>query len=131
MTTTGPDLAGAISSRREELGLSQAEAARRANVARPTWARWESGAARPYDSNYGAIERALEWERGSIRAILAGAQPTPSPPAHDNDAAPPGIDAREWASFDPIDREMIIGAIKIARRRIAKNHSDEGRRATP
>jgi transcriptional regulator with XRE-family HTH domain len=126
MTTTGPDLAGKITARREELGLSKSAAARLAGVSRPAWDAWENGA-KPYDSKYAAIERALEWERGSVRAILAGGAPTPRPP-RDSDAPPPGIDAREWATFDPTDREMILNAVKIARRRVTQNHPDEGTR---
>jgi len=36
-----------IRRRRAELGLSQIEAAARANIAQPSWARFESGAASP------------------------------------------------------------------------------------
>jgi transcriptional regulator with XRE-family HTH domain len=126
MPTTGPDLAGAITARREELGLSKSAAARAAGVSRPAWDAWENGTI-PYDSNWATIERALQWERGSIRAILNGGTPTPRP-STDADAAPAGFDPKEWATWDPIDREMILNAIKIARRRVAKNHPDEGTR---
>lgn len=129
MTTTGPDLAGAIIARREELGLSKSAAARLAGVSRPAWDSWESGTV-PFDSKWASIERALQWERGSIRAILAGGAPTVRPTG-DSQAAPAGFDPTEWASWDPVDREMILNAIKIARRRYAQNHPDEGRRTTP
>lgn len=129
MPTTGPDLAGAITARREELGLPKAAAARAAGVSRPAWDAWETGTI-PYDSNFATIERTLQWERGSVRAVLAGQPPTPYRPSSQPDAPPAGIDPREWERWDPIDKEMVLNAIKIARRRAAETHPNEGQRAS-
>jgi transcriptional regulator with XRE-family HTH domain len=117
MPNTGQDLAGAITTRRVELGLSQSAAARRAGVSRPAWLGWETGS-RPQDSNYATIERTLEWERGTVHALLTGA---PTPPVHNEHSPPPaGIDPKAWARWDPIDREMVLNAIRIADKRAAQ-----------
>jgi transcriptional regulator with XRE-family HTH domain len=125
MPNTGQDLAGAMTARRIELGLSQSAAARSAGVSRPTWAGWEN-TTKPYDSNYAAIERVLQWERGSVSAVLAGHDPT----ARRDEASPSGygIDPDEWARWDPIDREMVLNAIKVARARAAQNPPNERHR---
>jgi transcriptional regulator with XRE-family HTH domain len=123
---TGPDLAGAITARRIELGLSQSEAARRAGVSRPAWIAWENDT-RPQDQNYATIERTLEWERGSITAVLAGREPVARQGERTPPAPPPRISPADWARWDPLDQEMILNALRVARARLARNHPDEGR----
>lgn len=121
-TDTGPDLAGAITARRTELEISVSEAARIADVARPTWDRWEKGFARPSDSNYRAINRVLQWEpRQGVENILAGRDPVGRRNEHSPPDEPPaGINPKLWARWDPIDREMIRNMIIIAEKRARK-----------
>jgi transcriptional regulator with XRE-family HTH domain len=73
-----PTLGTCIRHRREQLRISQAEAARRARVPRSTWIAWEKGIL-PRQVNYGRIEGVLEWQAGSIAAVIAGLPPVPIP----------------------------------------------------
>jgi hypothetical protein len=72
---TSRDLAARITARRRELGLAPVDAARLAGVTRQAWAAWEKDTV-PSDKNWGAIERALGWERGSVNRIVSGGDPT-------------------------------------------------------
>lgn len=82
-----------VVARRTELRISQSEAARRAGVGRMSWWEWEKGRRQPYDYNFSGIETALEWDAGSVRAILAGREPTIKPAE-----APkgPAVGSDEW-----------------------------------
>lgn len=64
------------------------------------------------------LERTFEWTDRSVDAILAGGNPIR---ARDEHGPPPGlgIDPREWAKWDPIDREMVVNAVRAARQRAA------------
>lgn len=73
-----------IKTRRLDLGLSQAAAARACRtptrvegVHRQTWRAWERGEATPEEFNFVGIEAALKWKPGSVKAILGGGKPTP------------------------------------------------------
>jgi len=77
---TDTDLARAIRETRTTLGLSQAAAAREAEVNRGTWKGWELGTRRPYDYNHPTIERTLRWPKGTVDALIAGPQGPPSHP---------------------------------------------------
>lgn len=84
----------------------------------------------------------MDWERGSIEAILAGEEPTPLRREH----SPPddveamldelGIDRRKWRRVDQLTRENLITAYRIARERrerasaeaAVQNHPSEGTR---
>jgi hypothetical protein len=71
-------LARMIRDRRlKDLKISVRTAATRAGIDRGTWASAESGERRTAEVNLAGIEEALEWEPGSIDAILAGGEPTP------------------------------------------------------
>jgi hypothetical protein len=72
---TSRDLAERITARRRELSLAPVDAARLAGVTRQAWSAWEKDTI-PSDKNWGAIERALQWERGSIHRIVSGGEPT-------------------------------------------------------
>lgn len=72
-----PTLGSCLSHRRRQLGLTQAEAALRADVARRTWFQWEKGVTIPNVANWPLIDDACEWERGSVAAVLGGGAPTP------------------------------------------------------
>jgi transcriptional regulator with XRE-family HTH domain len=75
MVTARKGLSTAIGDRRRELGLSKAAVVRRADVSRPAWDDWETGARVPQDANYRKIEKALEWPRGTVAAYIAGEEP--------------------------------------------------------
>src|SRR4051794_1358785 len=80
-----------VLARRQELGLSLREAARRAGIMRPTWTGMEHGSRRTAAYNFAAIERALDWRPGSIEAVLAGGQPhTSRSPTSSTEASAPG-----------------------------------------
>jgi hypothetical protein len=63
--------------RRRERQLSVSAAARAAQISRGTWIALESGTRETEDYNYAGIERALQWQPGSIDDILDGGDPTP------------------------------------------------------
>lgn len=70
--------------RRRDLRLSKEEAARRGGMSVKTWTSVEDG--RPVrDTTYVGIEDALEWERGSVHAVLDGSDPTPLEPVEDEE----------------------------------------------
>ena len=109
MAQNGKNFATHVKRQRVALGLSPAEAAARVGVSRQAWSGWERGTV-PTDKNWAAIERALEWAKESVAAVLDGGEPTPlardhAPPTLP--AFPPGvtIDAKTWASWDELDRE--------------------------
>jgi hypothetical protein len=68
-------LAKQVRDRRLQLGMSVRSAADGARVARGTWTSLEEGIRRTADNNYAGIEAVLQWEPGSIAAILAGGDP--------------------------------------------------------
>lgn len=79
-TQVGRDwLAETARKRRQDLRLSKEEAARRGGMSVKTWTNVEDG--RPVrDTTYVGIEDSLEWERGSVAAILDGGDPVPLEP---------------------------------------------------
>lgn len=70
--------------RRRDLRLSKEEAARRGGMSVKTWTSVEEGRA-VRDTTYVGIEDALEWERGSVGAVLDGSDPTPLEPVQDEE----------------------------------------------
>lgn len=74
-------LGGRIKARRLQLGLSVAEAARRAGVDRKTWSAWEKDASIPDDRNHRLIDEFCEWGAGSAQAVLDGRPPRLRRPA--------------------------------------------------
>lgn len=87
-----------LAGRRQELRLSQSVAARLAGVkSRMTWWEWEKGRRHPYDYNYPGIETAMQWEPGSVQAILDGGAPTPLPAVETPAVNPARIAVRELA----------------------------------
>lgn len=72
-------LAEVVGARRRELRLSKEEAARRGSMSVKTWTSVEEG--RPVrDTTHVGVEEALEWERGSVSAVLDGGDPILLPP---------------------------------------------------
>lgn len=116
VSPVAPTLGTHIQTRRTALTISQARAARIAHVSRTTWRSWEEGAT-PEDYNFPKIELVCQWEAGSVKAILEGRAPTPlrpQPAASDIPAPPLGYDLERWRQLDPVDREMVLAAIRIA-----------------
>lgn len=81
MPTDGPDLrrrlADLMDDRRIELDLTWEEVARRAGVAGLTLRRVRSGESTLSRRTAAKIDRALEWQPGSVEGILAGGEPIP------------------------------------------------------
>lgn len=69
-------LAEYVERRIAELALEYAEVCRRAGISDETLANIRKGAS-ARASTYRKLEQALQWEQGSIAAILAGREPTP------------------------------------------------------
>lgn len=87
-------LAQYIERRIAELALEYAEVCRRAEISDETLIKIRKGI-KARSSTYRKLERALQWEQGSIAAILAGSEPTalemrdtPSPPEGEPDLPP-------------------------------------------
>lgn len=80
-----PTLGESVRERRERLGLTVVEAANRAGVSKGTWISLEGDARRTLPHSYAAIEKALRWAPGSIRAIQQDGQPTPLDADSDTD----------------------------------------------
>jgi AraC-like DNA-binding protein len=83
-----------------------------------------------------ALEDALEWAPGSVRAVLDGDAPTPrqvATAAPDVEPPPAGLDVdpARWAAWDPLDRQNIINAYKLAEQRRYLAQQRRGTRATP
>lgn len=62
--------------RRKELGLRWADVAERGGITTQTLRGIRAGTRQPRGLTRAAIERALDWEPGSVDAILAGDKPT-------------------------------------------------------
>jgi transcriptional regulator with XRE-family HTH domain len=77
-SATSRRLADYIRQRRDELELTQAEAAELAGIGLSTFQKAEYGYDKePRKHTREGIETAMRWARGSVRAILNGGEPTP------------------------------------------------------
>jgi hypothetical protein len=115
----------AIEARAIELRLKLNKVAQRAGMSAGNFLRIRAGEVALTPFAIATIEQALEWEPGSIQAILDGGEPTPRSSPSDLPPAPPGIDPKEWASWDPLDRQMVLAAVQVAQARAADVHSNE------
>jgi transcriptional regulator with XRE-family HTH domain len=61
-----------VKQRRRSLGMSVSEAARRAEMSRPTWIAVEAGTRDTEDHTLGRIENALQWPTGAIGRLAEG-----------------------------------------------------------
>lgn len=85
MTTPDPArLARIARGRRDELGLTQAQAADLAGVSDQTWLTLENGRNVSRRTLAGA-DKALRWQPGSARAVLLGGDPTPEGATREDD----------------------------------------------
>lgn len=131
--TAEPDysqnLADLITKRRMELGLSDTQAARTVGVAKGVWVGIERGTREPEERIYSQIERMLRWAPGSVRAVLAGGEPTvgagpQESPYLDPDTGEVYTDADErdlWAlsSLPAAERRKLIYYLRSERQRAA------------
>lgn len=119
MDGSGPDwgrLARFIQRRREELGLSVRKAASLAEVDRGTWADAEEAKRNLSRRSWSGFERALQWQAGSIEAILAAGEPQPAPPGQYTERGVGGsladeIERIQRLSIDPKDKIRIVNAL--------------------
>jgi transcriptional regulator with XRE-family HTH domain len=103
----------AVRRRRLELGLSERQVVERAGMARNTWAGLESGERRTAEHRFAAIERALDWEPGSVDAILAGGTATPRPTGTPATATPRDEEIELVANDPDLDNAMKTEIIKL------------------
>jgi transcriptional regulator with XRE-family HTH domain len=73
---TADELGTVVRNRREQLKITQSEAARRAGLGRTTWIEIEQGK-RPQalPATLDRIDEALEWEPGTLRSLLGRTTP--------------------------------------------------------
>lgn len=64
-----------MKTRREQLGLSRADVARKIGVSSQTIDNWEEGRNTPHARKHGYITEALQWQLGSVARVLEGADP--------------------------------------------------------
>lgn len=127
--------------RRIDLGLSIDEAAILGGKMSPTtWSRVEQGK-KARELTYGGVERALKLASGSVRAILAGGEPTPTETeAPEAPAKSPAPGEGGWLTpeeeeliekirRDPAKRQRLLDAILAGSGlppRSTKSDPDEG-----
>jgi transcriptional regulator with XRE-family HTH domain len=73
-------LAESVTLRRNELGISRDEAARRARMSNNTWRRVEAGAS-TMDTTYARVDKVLDWPTGTCGRILDDPDFVPFPTA--------------------------------------------------
>ncbi|MFD0850833.1 helix-turn-helix domain-containing protein, partial [Actinomadura adrarensis] len=66
-----------MNERRLELGMKWDEVAQAAGIKPPTLRAIRNGTNGPSELSQRGIERAMQWEVGSVRAVLAGGDPVP------------------------------------------------------
>lgn len=119
-------LARKVRARRVELGLSVRAAALAAEMDRNTWSYLEDGSKRTAEFKYAGIERALQWEPGSVTAILDGREPTPITAAdHEDDEEIELV--RGDKKLTPEMRDRIIAMIQERRKRQKADSLEETR----
>jgi transcriptional regulator with XRE-family HTH domain len=90
----------AVAARRQELGISQRELARRRTITAPALIAFEKGRAWPRERTRHTLEELLQWPAGTIAGIRAGAPPpqaAPGPSARDGSEVALVADAVELA----------------------------------
>lgn len=104
-------LADEVKRRRSVRGWTQMEVATRGGLSLDRVSSIESVRTDRYSGRtITKLERALEWELGSVRAILAGGQPTPT-----EQAAPP----RQTPPAPPAEKPMEEWTLEDARAELA------------
>lgn len=121
-----------VQQRRAAKGLSQSAAAASAGINRGVWSSIEKATgSKPYDTTIAAVERTLDWQPGSVDAVLGGGVPS-LVDTDPRDATPEDHIAllHRWADSDPgltdAQRQEFQTLIRVAEERIAKRR--RGRR---
>lgn len=103
-----------IRRRREELGLTQQQAAARADIALSTWGQYEGGRTEGRGLTRAAIARALGWRADAMELILAGGDPVADPQLYvsptDRRDHPPAAEPALQGKIDqlsPADRKYV------------------------
>lgn len=129
---TGLDLARLAITIKEECdrrGWLQEDLIRESGIGRSTIQRlWsETNTVVPGKRTRRDLERVFQWSDRTVDAILAGGSPI-----RDDEGPPPGldIDPKEWARWDPLDREMVLNAVRTAKQR-AEQRAEQGAAHTP
>lgn len=117
MTPDRERLKTAIENRAVELRLKLNKVAQRADMSPANFLRIRTGEVALTPFAVAAIEQALDWEPGSIQRILDGLEPTPRQRERELPPAPPGVDPEQWRAWDPLDREMVLAAVRVANAR--------------
>jgi transcriptional regulator with XRE-family HTH domain len=97
----------AMRQRRVQLGLSWEDIAAAADITSAHLRRIRTGQYLPRDTTAAKLERAFRWSAGSIDAVLAGGEPTPSP---DPQAAADG----DWPNSTQLDVPEADATVVIA-----------------
>lgn len=66
--------------RRVELGISKRQAIAKAEISSNTWLKIENKSEPISDGSWSGIEHAMQWEAGSVAAVLDGGEAIPMPP---------------------------------------------------
>lgn len=99
-------LADYVVSRRREIGYGrQVDLVSGSALGMRTLSSIETGERTQYNrSTLAALEQALDWEPGSIQAVLDGGEPTPTEDrAPEPDDYPPGLTEHEKSMWDRMD----------------------------
>ncbi|MET7982559.1 hypothetical protein [Streptomyces sp. NPDC005281] len=110
-------LAQYIERRITTLALEYAEVCRRADISDETLGKIRKGM-RARSSTYYKLERALEWVRGSVAAILDGGEPTAV-----EDGTLPGVPAAELAEELSLAQRLLASTIRELR--LTPSEADE------
>lgn len=118
MTSDWQRLADAVVRRRSELGLTQFEVAQRGPLSLDRVQAIEGVRSTRYrGSTLAALERALEWEYGSVRAVLASSEPTPKAvrvtEAYRPEREP--TPAETWAEMERRDKARAVENAELRR----------------
>lgn len=111
-----------IRERRGQLRLHQSELGKLVDVSTKTVNNWESArTGAPRANTASALERALGWEPGSIRAVLLGGEPTVTPenprPAPETPAQPVGLGLDAAADgLTPEEIEPVLAVVRAIKR---------------
>jgi hypothetical protein len=113
-------LAEYVLERRIELDLTQAEVQAAGGPSPAVQRQIEGALSQSYQRRVlAALERALRWERGSVRAVLAGGEAIPMPEPEPGD--PPGIRAVTQDASLPYEVRMEMA--RVGRKMLAERES--------
>jgi transcriptional regulator with XRE-family HTH domain len=115
-------LAQYIERRITELALEYAEVCRRAGISDETLGKIRKGV-RARGSTYRKLERALDWQEGSIAAILDGREPD-AIEAHASQGRTPAESGAEAATLSSRELEFLAESVQLAAERFNLSEAD-------